>query len=63
MMRITPVVKQLLLLNIIFFVGSQIPSTHAYPLFSEFVKEEQFKELYEYSTLEQHNVSVIDHTN
>ena len=39
MIRITPVVKQLLLLNIIFFIGSQIPSTHAYPLFSEFYIE------------------------
>ena len=38
-MRITPVVKQLLILNIIFYIGSQIPSTHAYPLFSEFYIE------------------------
>ncbi len=35
-MRITPVVKQLLILNIIFYIGAQIPTTHAYPLFSEF---------------------------
>ena len=34
-----------------------------YPLFSAFVKEEQFKELYEYSTIEEHNALVIDHTN
>jgi len=39
MMRITPVVKQLLILNIIFYIGSQIPSTNAYPLFSEFYLE------------------------
>jgi len=38
-MRITPVVKQLLILNIIFYIGSQIPSTHAYELFSEFYLE------------------------
>lgn len=36
MMNITPVVKQLLIINIIFFIGSQIPSTNAYQLFSEF---------------------------
>ncbi len=39
MMRITPVVKQLLILNIIFFIGSQLPGTNAYPLFSEFYIE------------------------
>lgn len=39
MMRITPVVKQLLILNIIFYIGSQIPTTHAYQLFSEFYLE------------------------
>ena len=39
MMRITPVVKQLLILNIIFYIGSQIPTTHAYQLFSEFYIE------------------------
>jgi membrane associated rhomboid family serine protease len=39
MMRITPVVKQLLILNIIFYIGSQFPTTHAYPLFSEFYLE------------------------
>ena len=33
-MNITPVVKQLLIINIIFFIGSQIPSTNAYELFS-----------------------------
>jgi membrane associated rhomboid family serine protease len=36
MMNITPVVKQLLIINIIFFIGSQIPNTNAYVLFSEF---------------------------
>jgi membrane associated rhomboid family serine protease len=39
MMRITPVVKQLLILNIIFYIGSQIPNTNAYRLFSEFYLE------------------------
>ena len=39
MMNITPVVKQLLIINIIFFIGSQIPDTHAYDLFSEFYHE------------------------
>jgi membrane associated rhomboid family serine protease len=39
MMRITPVVKQLLILNFIFYIGSQIPTTHAYQLFSEFYLE------------------------
>ena len=38
-MNITPVVKQLLIINIIFFIGSQIPNTHAYELFSEFYHE------------------------
>lgn len=38
-MRITPVVKQLLILNIIFYIGSQFPSVRAYPLFSEFYFE------------------------
>jgi membrane associated rhomboid family serine protease len=33
-MNITPVVKQLLIINIIFFIGSQIPNTNAYELFS-----------------------------
>lgn len=33
-MNITPVVKQLLIINIIFFIGSQFPSTNAYELFS-----------------------------
>ncbi|MBN8642224.1 MAG: rhomboid family intramembrane serine protease [Flavobacteriales bacterium] len=39
MMNITPVVKQLLILNIIFFIGSQIPSTHAYDLFALYFPE------------------------
>jgi len=39
MNNITPVVKQLLILNIIFFIGSQIPGTNAYQLFSEFYFE------------------------
>jgi membrane associated rhomboid family serine protease len=39
MMPLTPVVKQLLILNIIFFIGSQIPSTHAYELFSLYYPE------------------------
>ena len=44
MMRITPVVKQLLILNIIFFIGSQLPGTNAYPLFSEFyIQNPNFK--------------------
>ena len=34
MNNITPVVKQLLIINIIFFIGSQIPNTNAYELFS-----------------------------
>lgn len=38
-MNITPVVKQLLIINIIFFIGSQIPNTNAYLLFSEFYFE------------------------
>ena len=33
-----------------------------YPLFSAFVKEEQFKELYEYATSEPFNALVIDAT-
>lgn len=33
-MNITPVVKQLLIINIIFFIGSQLPNTNAYELFS-----------------------------
>ena len=33
-----------------------------YPLFSAFVKEEQFKELYEYATKEPFNALVIDAT-
>ena len=33
-MNITPVVKQLLIINFIFFIGSQIPNTNAYELFS-----------------------------
>ena len=44
MMKITPVVKQLLILNCIFFIGSQIPGTNAYPLFSEFyIQNPNFK--------------------
>lgn len=44
MNNITPVVKQLLILNIIFFIGSQIPSIHAYELFSEFyIQNPNFK--------------------
>jgi membrane associated rhomboid family serine protease len=39
MMNITPVVKQLLIINVIFFIGSQIPNTHAYELFSEYYFE------------------------
>jgi hypothetical protein len=34
-----------------------------YPLFSAFVKEEQFKELYEYATDKPFNALVIDATN
>ena len=33
-----------------------------YPLFSAFVKEEQFKELYEHATSEPHSAFVIDAT-
>lgn len=39
MMNITPVVKQLLIINIIFFIGSQIPNTNAYELFSMYYPE------------------------
>lgn len=39
MMNMTPVVKQLLILNVIFFIGSQIPSTHAYDLFALYYPE------------------------
>lgn len=38
-MNLTPVVKQLLIINIIFFIGSQIPSTHAYDLFALYFPE------------------------
>jgi membrane associated rhomboid family serine protease len=34
MMNITPTVKQLLIINIIFYIGSQIVGEHAYELFS-----------------------------
>lgn len=39
MRNITPVVKQLLIINIIFFIGSQLLATNAYSLFSEFYPE------------------------
>ncbi len=44
MMNITPVVKQLLIINIIFFIGSQLPNTNAYELFSmHYPESDKFK--------------------
>lgn len=44
MMNITPVVKQLLVINIIFFIGSQIVGEPAYDLFSlYFFENEKFQ--------------------
>jgi hypothetical protein len=45
------------------FANKQSILDDIYPVISSYVTEEQFKELYEYSTLEPHNALVIDHTN
>ena len=44
------------------FADSETVLEDVYPLFSAFVKEEQFKELYEYATKEPYNALVIDAT-
>ncbi len=50
------------LLALFKFADSETVLEDVYPLFSAFVKEEQFKELYEYATKEPFNALVIDAT-
>ena len=50
------------LLALFKFADSNKVLEDVYPLFSAFVKEEEFKELYEYSTKEPHDALVIDAT-
>jgi hypothetical protein len=50
------------LLALFKFADSETVLEDVYPLFSAFVKEEQFKELYEYATKEPYNALVIDAT-
>jgi hypothetical protein len=50
------------LLALFKFADSNKVLEDVYPLFSAFVKEEAFKELYEYATLEPHDALVIDAT-
>ena len=50
------------LLALFKFADSNKVLEDVYPLFSAFVKEEQFKELYEYATKEPYNALVIDAT-
>ncbi len=50
------------LLALFKFADSETVLQDVYPLFSAFVKEEQFKELYEYATKEPFDALVIDST-
>jgi hypothetical protein len=50
------------LLALFKFADSDTVLEDVYPLFSAFVKEDKFKELYEYATQDQHNALVIDAT-
>ncbi len=50
------------LLALFKFADSETVLEDVYPLFSAFVNEEQFKELYEYATKEPFNALVIDAT-
>jgi hypothetical protein len=50
------------LLALFKFADSNKVLEDVYPLFSAFVKEEAFKELYEYATTEPHDALVIDAT-
>jgi hypothetical protein len=50
------------LLALFKFADSNKVLEDVYPLFSAFVKEDAFKELYEYSTKEPHDALVIDAT-
>jgi hypothetical protein len=50
------------LLALFKFADSNKVLEDVYPLFSAFVKEEEFKELYEYSTKDPHDALVIDAT-
>jgi hypothetical protein len=50
------------LLALFKFADSETVLEDIYPLFSAFVKEEQFKELYQYATKEPFNALVIDAT-
>ena len=50
------------LLALFKFSDSETILEDVYPLFSAFIKEEQFKELYEYSTKEAHDALVMDAT-
>ncbi len=48
------------LLALFKFADCETVLEDVYPLFSAFVKEDQFKELYEYATMEPYNAFVID---
>ena len=50
------------LLALFKFADSDTVLEDVYPLFSAFIKENEFKELYEYSTQEPFNALVIDAT-
>jgi hypothetical protein len=50
------------LLALFKFADSDTVLEDVYPLFSAFVKEDKFKELYEYATTDPHNALVIDGT-
>ena len=50
------------LLALFKFADSNKVLEDVYPLFSAFVREDQFKELYEYATTEPHDALVIDAT-
>ena len=50
------------LLALFKFADSNKVLEDVYPLFSAFVKEDEFKELYDYATKEAHNALVIDAT-
>jgi hypothetical protein len=50
------------LLALFKFADSDTVLEDVYPLFSAFIKEHEFKELYEYSTQEPFNALVIDAT-
>ncbi len=50
------------LLALLKFADSETVLEDVYPLFSAFVKEDKFEELYEYATKEPYNALVIDAT-